>query len=259
MDRWCGKLAVVTGAASGIGAAITKRLLDAGVNVAGLDIKIDKLKSKAEESGNCCGNARLHPIKCDLAKQQDVDEAFCWIERELGGPDVLVNNAGVIIYTPVIESDRASFEKLMNVNVVSVATCISKAVQSIKARQVEGHIFNINSVLGHVIPEATPSSTQSKSPNCWNLYPASKHAGVALTHTIRREISHASLPIRVTSISPGLVETDIANTSEEYKDFMNKISALDPNDIADAVIYALGTRPEVQITEMTIRMTGEVV
>jgi len=130
--------------------------------------------------------------------------------------------------------------------------CINRAVHSMRKRNVEGHIFNINSVLGHYLP---PNASDGFCD--FSLYPASKHGSVNLTHIVRRELAGIKAPIRITSISPGLVKTGITGHSEAMKDFFDKVPTLQPKDIADALIYALGTRQEVQITELTIQHTGE--
>ncbi|XP_011697953.1 PREDICTED: dehydrogenase/reductase SDR family member 11-like [Wasmannia auropunctata] len=125
---------------------------------------------------------------------------------------------------------------------------MNKAVCLMRKRNIEGHIFNIISVAGHyLIPSVGPL----------NVYSASKHAALALTQTVRLEIAEIKAPIRVTSISPGIVQTNIFEHSDTMRDFIEKVPTLQPSDIADAVIYALGTRPEVQITEFTIQPTGE--
>ena len=124
-----------------------------------------------------------------------------------------------------------------------------------RERNVEGHIFNVNSVLGHEIPSGP--LTEIDGCNGWNLYPASKHGTVALTHTVRRELAAIKAPIRITSISPGLVETNISEHSQPVAEVMAMTPCIRPEDVADALMYALGTRPEVHITELTIRRTGE--
>lgn len=102
------------------------------------------------------------------------------------------------------------------------------------------------SVLGHEIPSGFLSEIDGC--NGWNLYPTCKHGNVALTHTVRRELAAIKAPIRITSISPGIVETDIARHTSTISKTLKNIPALRPEDIADAVIYALGTRPEVQVS-----------
>lgn len=254
MERWVGKTAVVTGAASGIGEAITVTLLEKRVNVLALDIETEKLSliaSKLEPH---------NPVKfcvkrCDVSNEEDVEDAFRYARDFFHGVDIMVNSAGVIEYTRVIESDRKAFERLLNINVLGTAVCINLAVRSMRQRNVEGHIFNINSILGHEIP--SKSISEIDGCNGWNLYPTTKHGTVALTHSVRRELAAIKAPIRITGICPGLVDTNICKKWPELAKKVAKMPSLRPQDIADAVIYALSTRPEVQITEITIRTTGE--
>jgi NADP+-dependent farnesol dehydrogenase len=252
MNRWLGKTAVVTGAASGIGEAITCALLQNGVNVAALDVqkeRLAQLEAKCRQKGF---PGTLHAICCDISCEDEIDAAFAHIET-LGGVDIMINNAGVCEYSRVIESDRKAFEKILNINVLAVAVCITKAVRSMRKRNVEGHVFNVNSILGHYL---TMNISKDVSNYNLNLYPASKHGSVALTYLVKRELADIKAPIRITSISPGLVKTNINSHVEAMKDLF-KVPHLEPKDIADALIYALGTRPEVQITELTIQHTGE--
>ncbi|EFN86974.1 farnesol dehydrogenase isoform X2 [Harpegnathos saltator] len=219
MDRWLGKTALVTGAATGIGEAITRALLRNGVNVVAVDIQEEKLADLHAHKSSQRNLGVLHTRHCDISNEQDIERVFKHIEETYDGVDIMVNNAGVSNYNRVI--DRA----LM---------C---------------------SVLGHEIP-AKPLS-EIIGCNGWNLYPACKHATVALTHTVRRELAAIKSPIRITSISPGIVKTEIAKHSAELQELLDEVPALVPNDVADALIYALATRPEVQITELTIQHTGE--
>lgn len=105
MDRWIGKTAVVTGAASGIGEAITRALLRKGVNVVALDIQKEKLESLAEQELVAKKqegfSGVLRPIHCDISVKEDIDAAFQQIDA-YGGVDIMVNNAGVIFYSRVI-------------------------------------------------------------------------------------------------------------------------------------------------------------
>ncbi|XP_018316996.1 farnesol dehydrogenase [Mycetomoellerius zeteki] len=246
MDRWLGKTAVVTGAGSGIGEAITHALLQNGINVVALEVqkgRLAKLDAECKREGFA---GKLYTICCDITHEDEIDAAFSHIET-LGGVDIMVNNAGVVASSRVIESDRKTFERLLNINVLAVAVCTNKAVRLILKRNVEGHIFNINSVLSHYLPlDGMPD---------FNLYPATKHASLALTDTVRGEIAKIKAPIRITGISPGIVSTNIV--MDARNDFFEKVPSLQPKDIADALIYALGTRPEVQITQITIQHTRE--
>lgn len=253
MERWRGRVALVTGSAFGIGKAITLALLEKQIIVVGLDIRNEGCLETAANTENKING--YYPLRCDVGREEDLNAAFLFIERNLGGVDIMVNNAGITNYTRVIESDRKAFEKLLNINVLAVAVCTSRAVRSMQERDVEGHVFNINSVLGHEIPHGYLSDVDGC--NGWNLYPTSKHGTVALTHTVRRELSAIKSRIRITSISPGMVKTRIVKDWPHVENAIKEIPMLSPDDVADALLYALGTRSEVQITQLTIQATGE--
>lgn len=91
MHRWRGKVAIVTGASAGIGAAIAKALPSHDIKVVGLARNIEKLEKLADE----LGRDKFFPIKCDVTKEEDILKACKWVEKELGGADILINNAGV--------------------------------------------------------------------------------------------------------------------------------------------------------------------
>lgn len=92
MHRWRGKVAIVTGASAGIGAAIAKALPSHDIKVVGLARNIEKLEKLADE----LGRDKFFPIKCDVTKEEDILKACKWVEKELGGADILINNAGVV-------------------------------------------------------------------------------------------------------------------------------------------------------------------
>lgn len=253
MNRWEGKVAIVTGSASGIGKAITRALLERKIIVVGLDIQNEEDTKTADNTKN--KRNRYYPLRCDVSCGDELDAAFSFVDEKLNGVDIMVNNAGVMNYHRVIESDRKTFEKLLNINVLAVAVCINRAVHSMRKRNVEGHVFNINSILGHIIPSGSFSDVEGS--NGWNLYPATKHASVALTETVKQELRAVGVPIRITSICPGIVKTEICGNDTNIKNLMYSRPILLPEDIADGLIYALGTRPEVQISEMKIQVRGE--
>ncbi|XP_018360948.1 PREDICTED: farnesol dehydrogenase-like [Trachymyrmex cornetzi] len=248
MDRWLGKTAVVTGAGSGLGEAITRALLRNGVNVVALEVLKERLAKLDADCKRERFPGKLYTICCDVTREDEINAAFLQIET-LGGVDIMVNNAGIIETSRIIDSNRKTFEKILNTNVLAVAVCMNKAVCSMRKRNGEGHIFNINSIASH-----------HRIPNelfeC-NVYFSSKHASLAPTNTVRREVGKIKAPIRVTGISPGVVKTNIIAHEEGLKNFFEKEQHILPEDVADAIIYALGTRPIVQITELSIQPTGE--
>uniref|UniRef100_A0A9I3GIM9 Dehydrogenase n=1 Tax=Anopheles farauti TaxID=69004 RepID=A0A9I3GIM9_9DIPT len=244
MDRWAGKVAVVTGASSGIGAATVKALANAGMITFGLARRVERVDElKNDLSGDA--KERLHSIRCDVTKEEDILAAFRQIEEKFGGVDVLINNAGIARSTVgVLQANNTqAIREVIDTNLVGLTLCSREAFQSMKKRSVDGHIIHINSILGHtVLPMGT-----------LNVYPATKYGVTALTETMRHELRLAGTKIKVTSISPGLVRTEIIPNSAA----ITEMPILEPEDIADAILYALGTPPRVQIHELTIKPVGE--
>ncbi|XP_006612524.1 farnesol dehydrogenase-like isoform X2 [Apis dorsata] len=251
MERWAHKCAIVTGAASGIGKEITIALLKNKINVLALDVNTEKLSLLNHEWMQFEGCNKLCIMRCDTSNEKDLERCFSFVETEWNsGVDIMVNNAEVIELSRIIESDRAAFEKLLNINVLATAMCINRAVRSMRQRNVEGHIFNINSVLGRKIPTAVFSEIDGC--NGWNLYPVCKHANVTLMQSVKQELIDIKAPIRITSINPGLVETDLFKHSPHVMEVIKNMPILKAEDIANAVIYALSMRPEVQMREKNI-------
>ena len=98
MNRWTGKVAVVTGSSGGIGLAISKALASHGIKVVGLARRIDKL----HEAAAGIGKDKFFPIECDVTKEEDILKVFKWIDERFGRLDILVNNAGVVCVKPII-------------------------------------------------------------------------------------------------------------------------------------------------------------
>ncbi|XP_015512679.1 farnesol dehydrogenase [Neodiprion lecontei] len=250
MDRWIGKVAVVTGASAGIGAAITEALVKEGLLVVGFARRLEKLKTLSASLKGAKG--KFYVKECDVTEDQDLLDALKWVEAEFGGIDVMVNNAGVVNATRFLDDDVASFRNMLNVNFVAGAIAIQVAVASMQSRKVPGHIININSIAGHSIP-AVPINMSAES--------STKYAVTALTELVRRELAVTNAKIKITSISPGnVVGTEIlekAGYDSAELETLQDLPYIEPKDIANAVVYVLGTPHNVQITELTIRPLNE--
>ncbi|XP_035913977.1 farnesol dehydrogenase-like [Anopheles stephensi] len=243
MERWQGKVAVVTGASSGIGAATVKALANAGMITFGLARRVERIEElKSDLPDEAKG--RLHSIRCDITKEADILAAFREVEETCGGVDVLINNAGLAKGgVGVLDAGNTQIIRdVFDTNLVGLALCSREAFQSMKKRSVDGHIVHINSILGHMV---APMGTI-------NVYAASKYGVTALTETMRHELRLAGTKVKVTSISPGLVRTEMPTSSA-----LAERPCLQPEDIADAILYVLGTPPRVQIHELTIKPVGE--
>lgn len=191
MERWQNKVAVVTGASAGIGAATCKRLVEEGMIVVGLARRLVKMKSKVLPTIAADKQHNFHCFKCDVGDEQSVKEAFEWVERQFGGVDVLINNAGVAKSTTMLaENNSQDLNETINTNVMGVVWCTREAFHSMKKRKVNGHVIIINSVAGHKVPFFPGMSL--------NIYPASKHAVTAMTEIFRQEFSSQNTKIKVT-------------------------------------------------------------
>lgn len=251
MDRWVGKVAIVTGASSGIGAAVAESLVKQGLQVAALARREDRLVELAEKLSGQKG--KLFPVKTDISNEEEILRAFKWIKENLGPIHILINNAGIgLPNSTATDGDTEVWKKIYAVNVFGLSIATREAVRDMKANNVDGHIIHVNSVLGHKVI-LLPGS---------GLYSSSKFAVTALAEILRLELGDQKSKIKITSVSPGLVDTEILELakfagSPLYKAVKEQKQILDSEDIADGIIYVLSTPPHVQIQELTIRPVGE--
>ncbi|CAO1439256.1 unnamed protein product [Diamesa tonsa] len=250
MEKWEGKVCVVTGASQGIGAAIAKELAKAGMIVCALAKRKDKVE--ALRVGLLKIKGQLNAVECDIANETAVQTAFNWVEKTFGGVDLLINNGGV--YTKALFTDEGNSKELKNIfdnELMGMILCTRQAIKSMQAREVNGHIVNINSIFGHKVNQAVPGNKPMNS-----LYPATKHAMTAITECIRQELLYLQTQIKISSISPGLVEQDII-TSLTDNELVGLMPKLKPEDVASAVMYAICTPDHVQIHEIVMKPIGE--
>jgi NADP+-dependent farnesol dehydrogenase len=190
ISRWSGRVAVVTGAGAGMGAATCLELCKNGITTIGLARRAERVEA-LKLSLPSDRQKNLHAMKCDVSNEADVIRTFSEIEKKFGGIDVLVNNAGVMPNTSLIQvNNSADVQRVMNTNVFGVVNCTREAVKSMRKRR-EAHIFHINSVSGHVMPFHKEFGT-------FGIYHASKYAVTALAEQHRQEFIREKLNIRVT-------------------------------------------------------------
>uniref|UniRef100_A0A1B6MN51 Uncharacterized protein n=1 Tax=Graphocephala atropunctata TaxID=36148 RepID=A0A1B6MN51_9HEMI len=241
MDKWRGKVAVVTGASSGIGAAVAQALVHQGMVVVGMARRVDRIKQLAEELTAAKEPGKLHARAVDVSQEADVVAAFDWVDRELGGADVLINNAGIIGKMAEIEDGTVkAWTDIMIVNVIGPSTCTREYLKHLsKHNKDTGHIFMVNSVVGHIIhPEAT-------------MYCASKHALRALSQCLRRKLADKQSKIKVTDICPGATFTEILDNLDG-NDLFNRVATLASEDVAVAIVDCLSASPVTQICEIVM-------
>ena len=235
-----GKVALVTGAGQGIGRAIALRLAEDGADIAIVDIKEKQMTAVAEEVRQIGRQATT--FTADISEREDVYKAIDHAERELGGFDIMVNNAGIAQVQPLAEVTPEQVEKVFKVNVEGVLWGIQAAAKKFKERKHKGKIISASSIAGH---EGMP---------LLSVYSASKFAVRALTQAGAQEF--ASDGITVNAYCPGIVGTDMwveidrrmaeitdAEIGENYKKYVGGIAlgrAETPEDVAAFVSYLAG-------------------
>lgn len=248
MEKWSGKLAVVTGASAGIGEAIVKDFAKAGINVVGLARRNEKIEEFAKKMGDTPG--KIYALKCDVSDLQSVKDAFKWIEEKFGSINILVNNAAILFNGSILDEREFAAEKLnavINTNFTGVVHCTREGVRLMKKSEDYGLVVNVNSVAGHIIPFGQGV----------NVYAPTKHALTAFSEVLRQElVVQKNEKIRVTNLSPGVVETDMA-VAAGFVDSKEGIYAYLPHlkseDVSEAVMFLLQVNYNVNISQLTIK------
>ncbi|TRY57195.1 hypothetical protein DNTS_003278 [Danionella cerebrum] len=245
MERWKGRVALVTGASVGIGAAVARALVQHGMKVVGCARNVDKIEKLAAECESAGYSGILIPYKCDLCNEEEILSMFSAIKTLHQGVDVCVNNAGLAHNEPLLTGNTHAWRNMIDVNVLALSICTREAFQSMRERNVDdGHIININSADEH-------------------FYCATKFAVTALTEGLRQELRQADTHIRATCISPGIVETEFAfrhhnSDPERAAAVYESIKCLKAEDVASAVTYVLSAPAHVQIGDIQMRPVEQV-
>ncbi|XP_051862490.1 farnesol dehydrogenase-like isoform X1 [Drosophila albomicans] len=248
MDRWQNRVAVVTGASSGIGSAIVVDLVNAGLIVVGLARRVERVK-ELQKLVPAERRDKLIPIQCDVGNEASVKAAFDAIEQQLGGIDILINNAGTLQDGRLVDMPISQVQQTVQTNIMGIVMCTQRAFASMKKRNFDGHVVLINSILGHKVFGPTAGSAPQS-----NIYPPTKYAVTALTEMYRQEFLGLGTRIKITSISPGVVDTEIV--PDRVRDAVSD-TMLKSEDISQAVLFTLSTPPHMQVHEITIKPVGE--
>jgi ribitol 2-dehydrogenase len=233
-DELTGKVAAVTGAASGIGLACSRAMLEAGATVALVDRAADRLEEL------CAGlGPRAIPVVVDLLDPGSVDRMMPQILERAGGLDIFHANAGSYVGGDVVDGDPDTWDRMLNLNVNAAFRSIRAVLPHMVERQ-SGDILVTSSVAGVV-------------PVVWEpVYTASKHAVQAFVHTVRRQVSKHG--IRVGAVLPGPVVTALLDDWPKAKmdEALANGSLMPPEEVAAAVLFML-TRPRnVTIRDLVI-------
>ncbi|HFQ3266254.1 TPA: SDR family oxidoreductase [Staphylococcus aureus] len=223
------KVAVVTGAGSGIGEAIATLLHEEGVKV----ILAGRNKDKLQNVANQLAQDSVKVVPTDVTKKEEVDELIKIAQQTFGGLDIVINSAGQMLSSKITDYQVDEWDSMIDVNIKGTLYTTQAALPTM-SEQSSGHLINIASISGF---EVTKSST---------IYSATKAAVHTITQGLEKEL--AKTGVKVTSISPGMVDTAITaayNPTDRKK--------LEPQDIAEAVLYALTQPSHVNVNEITVR------
>ena len=238
-----GKAALVTGASSGIGEATALALANEGAKVALVarrEERLNALKDKIEAQGG-----KAISVVADIS---DIDKAQQAVEQtydSLGSVDILVNSAGVMFLSSIAEADIMDWQKMINLDLLSLMT-LSKTALSYMRKQDSGHIINISSVMGRTVWTGHSAG-----------YSAAKWGVGAFSDALRQEGIASN--VRVTLIEPGAVDTELSHkiTNPEVKEqvlkYVDDVEALQSEDVASAILYAVTQPNRVNVNEILLR------
>ncbi len=242
-----GKVAAITGASSGIGEATALALAAEGAAVALGARRKGRIDELAERIGSDGGRAVA--LEVDVT---DETRARSFVEEsaaELGGLDVLVNNAGVMLLGPVFGADTEEWRRMIEVNLLGLLYCTHAALP-LMADSGGGHIVNVSSVAGRHANLGTA------------VYNMTKWGVVGFSEALRQEALHSN--VRVTCVEPGFVDTElqghntnpmVVDATEKMREEVGKV--LEADDIARAIVYAVSQPPHVAVNEVLIRPLGQ--
>jgi NADP-dependent 3-hydroxy acid dehydrogenase YdfG len=236
------RVAVVTGASSGIGAATARALAADGISVIAVARREDRLAALAAES------ARITPFVADLTNQGDVDRlaAFC-ADKKI---EILVNCAGgAFDSATVLDGDPEVWAKSYEINVISTLR-VTQAITPIMESNGRGHIVIVTSTAGHRAYENGGS------------YVAAKFAETSMAHTLRLELN--GLPIRITEIAPGMVKTDEfalnrfdGDATKAAKVYEGVDAPLTAEDVAESIRWSVTLPEHFNVDSMVIRPVAQ--
>ena len=235
-----GKVALVTGAGQGIGRAIALRLATDGADIAIADLKEEQAEAVADEV-RAVGR-KATSVRADVSNRDEVHAAIDHAEKELGGFDIIVNNAGIANVQPLSDVTPEEVDRILKINVLGVLWGIQAAARKFKERGVQGKIISASSIAGH------------EGFAMLGIYSATKFAVRALTQAAAKEF--ASSGITVNAYCPGIVGTDMwveidrrfaeltgAEVGATYKKYVEGIAlgrAETPEDVAAFVSFLAG-------------------
>jgi len=235
------KIILVTGSSSGIGEATTRLLAAEGARVILAARRTDRLEQIVADIRKAGGTAACHAL--DVTDPVSFRNCVAFAEETFGPIDVLINNAGVMPLSPLSALKLDEWNRMIDVNIRGVLHGIAAVLPGMEERE-RGHIINVSSIAGyHVWPACA-------------VYSGTKFAVRAISEGLRLETK----TVRVTVVSPGVVESELAHTitHPETAAFIDafRAVALQPETIARGIAYAISQSAEVDVNELIIRPTA---
>lgn len=240
------KIALITGATSGIGQATALKAAEAGYDVIITGRRRDRLEELAETIRSKGADVLI--LGFDVRRQTEVQSAIDSLTDKWKNIDVLVNNAGLAVgVSPIQEGVLDDWERMIDTNVKGLLY-VTRAVAPLLIARQSGHIVNIASIAGK---EVYPGG---------NVYCATKHAVDALSRAMRTDMLRHN--IKVTNIAPGMVETEFSlvrykGDSEAAANVYKGLQPLTNEDIADTILFAITRPPHVCLNDIVIMPTAQ--
>jgi NADP-dependent 3-hydroxy acid dehydrogenase YdfG len=243
-DNIAGKVVVITGASSGLGEAAARLLAEKGAKLVLGARRKERIDALVQEIGALGGSAEA--VATDVTVRADVEALVGTAVDRFGRVDVMINNAGVMLVSPVERLKVEDWDRMIDVNIKGVLYGIA-AVLPVMQRQKSGHLINVSSVAGHKV---RPTSA---------IYSATKHAVRALSEGVRQELK--AYKIRSTIISPGAVATELVDriTEDDIREAAQPIlkMAIPADSFARCVAFAISQPDDVDINEILFRPTAQ--
>ncbi|KAK9765844.1 hypothetical protein K7432_005512 [Basidiobolus ranarum] len=247
-SRLQGKTVLITGASAGIGAACAELFAAEGSNLILTARRLDRLSGLKDKFLQDNPQAKVHIAQLDVRDKSNVDSVISSLPKEFQGVDVLVNNAGLVIGLDTIQNvTMDAIDTMFDTNVKGLLYCTQAILPMMKDRN-KGHIINLSSIAGK---EAYANG---------GVYCATKHAVEALTRSLRFELMNTR--IRVTSVAPGMVETEFSvvrfGGNKERADQVYKgMKPLSGYDIAESIVFAASRPEHVELSDILIFPNGQ--
>lgn len=241
------KVAIITGASSGIGEATARRLAESGARVVLAARRVERLEALAADIEHREGTALVAPT--DVTDERSVQRLARAALDAFGRIDILINNAGIMPLSPISKLKVEEWDRMIDVNIKGVLYCVAATLPTM-LEQGSGHIINVSSVAGR---RPFPTGT---------VYSATKFAVRAISQGLRLELSPIK-GIRVTDIEPGVVATELTHhitdneTANRFQEMWAEKTPLESIDIAETILFVLSRPNHVNVNEVLVRPTDQ--